>query len=525
MGLMYPEKVLFEGPAPDIQRIAAKVAELSGLAVRIRQTVYHNTAEFNEADGVLAFECAPREEIWLSAPRAGAEMLPYWVWDRGEKDPPGKHAVYLSLGGLEPTLKTYIRLALQALGGEAKHPLDEASRRLCAGPITELELERRKWAVSGKQLLATLISGITEPFYIILEACGIKFPHRPTHRAMPRIPTGWMRIAMFPFELLFFILGAIIMVITVPLLTLYLSVTFAGKTARLAFHLLTQEESAQAITPEQAEDVYLTAAEKSARNILNNMRKTYGAPEEMIPADAAEFGHLDLRRYRRFRADMEAQGYKYIGDFEIRVRSASNIAKFARTMIRIMVSEDGSITTNYYQFRQNRWPLFKALAAGLFRLHWVSAPKYFAKDIKTRYCVGFDSEFDDGRYLITSNATSAGKITMPPAMEQHYFPYGTPTPVLLEAHRKRLQEILLESPGIKPLAAATTEDILQAHDRLSAQKSAYRASVRWITQDELRAMSNSNHAYADEVYIEVQKLLEREAAEADSSNIPPEAAS
>ncbi len=180
-------------------------------------------------------------------------------------------------------------------------------------------------------------------------------------------------------------------------------------------------------------------------------------------------------------------------------------------MIRIMVSEDGCITTNYYQFRQNRWPLLKALAAGLLRLNWISAPKNFVRDMKTRHCVGFGSEFDDGRWLIASNAQSAGKITMPPAMEQHYFPYGTATAVLLDSHRKRVREILLESPGVKPLVAATVEDILQAHERLSAQKSAYRASVQWVTQAELRAMSNGNHAYADEVYAEVQKLVQRDA--------------
>ena len=166
-------------------------------------------------------------------------------------EPPGKQTLRVWPGlALEETFRSYVFLALEALGGEATHPLDEASRRRCVGPITELELERRKWQASGKQLLQTVISGITEPFYIILEKCGIKFPHRPTHRAMPQVPKGWMRIAMFPFELFLFILGAIIMAIAIPLLTLYFSVTFAGKTARLAFHLLTRRESAQGVPPE-----------------------------------------------------------------------------------------------------------------------------------------------------------------------------------------------------------------------------------------------------------------------------------
>lgn len=194
-------------------------------------------------------------------------------------------------------------------------------------------------------------------------------------------------------------------------------------------------------------------------------------------------------------------------------------------MMRIMVSEDGSIAAEYNQNRQLRWPLLKKLAAGLLGLSWISAPKYFVRDMKTRHCVGFASEFDDGRYLVTSNAEAAGMITQPPNMEQHYFPWGTSVPVLLDAHRKRQQEMLLESQGVKSLVAWPVEDILQAHDRLSTQKCEYRASVQWITQDELRAMSNGNHAYADEVYAEIKKLLELEAAETASPASRPDGAS
>lgn len=538
MGMTPFKEVLFEGRVPEITRIVDKVVELSGLAVRIRQTVDRNTAERYDLDAYLAFECAPDDAIWLGA-GPGAENF-FWGAADEEQYPPGKQAVYLSFGGLEPTLRTYVRLALGALGGELKHPLDEASRRLCAGPITELELERRKWKVSGKLLLTMSISGFAEAFYVICEAFGIKFPHRrlnearrqaqeqegvPGRPALTRkILLALVQIARFPFKLFFTILGAIFIAVTALLVIPYFSLTFAGKTARLAFHLLTRRESAQGITPEQAEEEHLTAAEKSARNILQSMKQTYGAAKKLIPASEAEFSHLDLSNYRRFRADMEAERFKYVGDFEILRTSQSAIALFSETMIRIMVSQDGSITTTYYQHKRRRWPLIKALATGLLGLNWVSTPKYFVRDLKTRHCVGFGSEFDDGRYLITSNAEAAGKITMPPNMEQHFFPYDTATPVLLDAHRKRMAEILQTNPGIGPLVASGAEDILQAHDRLSAQKGAYRASVQWVTQDELRAMSNGNHRYADEVYAEVQKLIAQDAAKAAPSTPLPDRA-
>lgn len=240
MGMQPFKEVLFEGAVPEITRIAAKVLELSGLAVRIRQTVDRKSAKRYELDGSLAFECASNDAIWLIAMREGAETetLPYWAQDYGEEDPPGKRAMYLTFGGLEPTLRTYILLALQALGGELKHPLDEEPRRLCAAPITELELERRKWKASGKQLLTTLTSGFTEAFYEICEVLGIQFPHRQLHHTERQSRHVLVRIALFPFKLFFSILGAIIIAISAPLISLFLFVTFAGKTARLVFHML-----------------------------------------------------------------------------------------------------------------------------------------------------------------------------------------------------------------------------------------------------------------------------------------------
>lgn len=536
MGLFIDE-VLFEGEVPEISRIAAKVAELSGLAVRIQQTVDRDASDPDDLYGSLAFECAPDDEIALSAGRAGEGMFAFTQIPPAEADatadgqegPPGKRAVRLMGGGHEPTLSTYIHLALEALGGELAHPVGEEFRRMCAAPITELELERRRWKASANHLLMLVMAVVTAPLQPIFCFHWPKFSRADLNNLMRkeherhgepgepeqfgRIRYAWARIALiaiFPLVLIGSIFTAIVTAIGALLMFLYSSVTFIGKTARLVLHLYTRRESAP--LPAAEEDAYLTAAEKSARNILNGMKQTYGAPEKMILADEAEFSHLDLRGYRRFRAELEAQGYKYIGDFEIRVVSRTNIAMFARTMIRVLASEDGSITTNYYQFRQRRWPLVKKLATGLLKLSWWDAPKYFAKDVKTRHCVGFGTEFDDGRFLVASNAEAAGKITMPPIIENHFFPYGTPPAVLLEAHRQRMQEILRASPGVKPVVTSSVEDVLRGHHRLSAQKAAYRASVRWITQDELRAMSGGNHDYADEVYDEVQKLLEQDAA-------------
>jgi hypothetical protein len=259
MGMPPFKYVLFEGAVPEITRIAAKVVELSGLAVRIRQTVDCNSAKRYEVEGSLAFECASNDAIWLIAIREGAETetLPYWAQDDGEEDPPGKRVMYLSFEGLEPTLRTYILLALQALGGELKYPLDEATRRLCAAPITKLELERRKWKASASYLVMLFMTFVTAPLQPLsgfhwpkysradlntgMRQIHVQFGMEGEPDQFGRIRYAWFRIvhaAFLPFLLIGSIFAAVATGIGALLMFLYSSVTFVGKTVRLVFHML-----------------------------------------------------------------------------------------------------------------------------------------------------------------------------------------------------------------------------------------------------------------------------------------------
>jgi hypothetical protein len=252
------------------------------------------------------------------------------------------------------------------------------------------------------------------------------------------------------------------------------------------------------------------SAAEAAMAIVATMKGVYSAPHTVVPADEAQFKHLQLPGYRFFKSLMEAQGFKYVADLEILQVSQSPTSLIARTMIRSMLSQNGHVLAAYYQVRPRIWRRLKLLGRGLLNLRLFDAPQNFLKGMRTRHCVGFETEFDDGRFLITSNAESASKVSMPLSIQRVFFPYGTPPSVVYSAHAKRLADMVDGSQGPKPVVIESLTDLLQMQKRQNAQKIAHRAAVQWVTKSELEGMSNGNPDVADAVFEEVQKLLERE---------------
>jgi hypothetical protein len=246
---------------------------------------------------------------------------------------------------------------------------------------------------------------------------------------------------------------------------------------------------------------------EAAQSILAGMRRSYSAPYTMVSVDAAEFRHLTLDAYRVFQSALEAQGFMHVADLEILEESHSPTTLMARTMIRSMRSANGHVTADYYQVKPRICRRLKILGRGLLNLRLLAAPRNFMKGMKTQHCIGFETEFTDGNFLITSNAEGASLLSGPPTIECIYFPYGTPGKVLLDAHMNRLEEIVSAKKGRMPAPVRSLPDLLQMQKRQRAQKVAYRASVQWVTKAELQNMSSGNLELANEVFSEVQKLL------------------
>jgi hypothetical protein len=248
----------------------------------------------------------------------------------------------------------------------------------------------------------------------------------------------------------------------------------------------------------------------AAKSILTQMREQYATPQTLEPAEPRKYDHLQLQRYAMFHAAMEARGFTFLGDYQIPEWNNSPTTMLAPTMIRGMASHDGAILAGYFQVLPRMARRLKMLAIGLLNFRLIAAPRDFARNLGMNELVDLTTEFDDGSFLVTSNAVPAALIAPPPSVECRFHASKTPLPDLMADHTRRLDEIRREPQGRKPVPVRTAEDLLRLEKRLRALKMEHRASVQWVTQEELRAFASGDTKQADAIYAEVQRLLAAE---------------
>jgi len=252
---------------------------------------------------------------------------------------------------------------------------------------------------------------------------------------------------------------------------------------------------------------------QAARTILANMKESYATPAMLARADAAAFPHLDIARYDALKTALERQGFRWLGDFENVVMNRSAISLLAPTIARFCTSRDGHLVIAYFQVQPHTQRRLKLLLAGLLNLRWIDAPRDFIANRKMRQCVDIETEFDDGSFLVTTNAAQAALLSQPPKVQTDFHAFGTSLPKLLDAHRANLGAIL-HGGQRSPVAVTTAEAMLNMQKRLASHKLAFRESVQWVTQEELRAMSQGNAKLADAIHAEVRRQLAGEGQRA-----------
>lgn len=252
----------------------------------------------------------------------------------------------------------------------------------------------------------------------------------------------------------------------------------------------------------------MDSVEEAAKNIVNVLKLMYQAPLTIVDASEEEFGHLDLNQYRDFKAEMCEKGYRYLGDIEILEVSNSPDTILARTMVRLMLSDDGYTYIGYYQLKPRIWRLSRMLLKGLWNLRFIAAPTFFLSNLNTKNCYELESEFSDGTFVTTSNAKTAGLFEQPSSIDSIYYDFDIELSVLIKDHRKRFYE-KIESVSVTPVKIMNRSDLFGMQERLKALKDAHRETLRWVSQNELLSMSGGNKKQSEEVFSEVQKLLQK----------------
>lgn len=228
----------------------------------------------------------------------------------------------------------------------------------------------------------------------------------------------------------------------------------------------------------------------AARKIKDNLESTYVPTHEYVPASPGDFPGLDLAFYDRATADLEAAGFRRLGDMENLTLSRANPSM--RTFIRILVSRDGTVGAGIYDIRLRGWA---RCLQGLGLL---------PKKLST---VDLETEFPDGRFLVTHNSPQAALMKSPPQFDVEVHSAETGADALLEAHLERLRRRLAAEPAIAPCVVRTLDDALASQKRQDGIKHAFRRSVGWVTREEMEGMAGPcSKQAARDVHDEIRKL-------------------
>jgi hypothetical protein len=246
----------------------------------------------------------------------------------------------------------------------------------------------------------------------------------------------------------------------------------------------------------------------AAERILAKTKRSYGSPSVVVRTRESEFGHLDLKVYRRFKEALEGRGYRFLSDIKIVGITDSPGSPLVPTMIRSMISADGAISAGHYQATPRTGRRVTAVLAALLTLRFITQPRSFLQSLMTKHCDDFESELA-GTYVVTSNAEGAQTIGLPKAVDSKFFPYGTPLDEVRASHEARLKAAIKRT-GATPTIMTTIDDVFAMGARLKECKNAYRAASNWVTQSELRAAAHGDTALADAIFKEIQVLLAEE---------------
>ena len=226
---------------------------------------------------------------------------------------------------------------------------------------------------------------------------------------------------------------------------------------------------------------------EGAEKILAHLEAVYQPSHDWATVREEDFGHLDLGFYRKTRELLEALGFVHLEDCEDLTLTQAPGNMLHRVMVRVLLSNDGTITAALYHPKLRSYAMRLLLLLMGKRLGRIS---------------DFETEFSDGTFLCTTNALCAQVITSPDLIDCEFLPARTPPAAVLERHRTRVAAKLHRS-GLRAKVLRTAGDARASQRRMEAIKAAFRGEVGGITPTELEALSNAK--LAAEVHAEIKR--------------------
>ena len=210
--------------------------------------------------------------------------------------------------------------------------------------------------------------------------------------------------------------------------------------------------------------------ERAAHEILATIEATYKPAHDYVLVDTKEFQHLDIRYYDRTARVLSVEGFRQLADVEDRTITATPNGVLMPVLIRSMLAKDGTLAAFMYH------PRIKSLT--LRALLWL------LRRLPGKV-VDMQTEFDDGTFVVTTNAVSAAAIDLPALISAEFMPANSSPLGIFQRHLTRVAAHAAERPGIRARSIRSHAELVASQNRENAIKAAYRGQVVGISREEL----------------------------------------
>lgn len=219
-------------------------------------------------------------------------------------------------------------------------------------------------------------------------------------------------------------------------------------------------------------------AMETAQEILKQAREPSA---DLTPTNATEFAPSAQKYCARVEKMLVENDFQVLGDFEPKGLSQHLGSRF---LLRIFLSNDQAISAAAFEVKPLK-PKFLLWLLLVITGQW-----------KTVRTVELVSETTDGKYIITNNSGDVNPFTLEGDFDYINLPCKTSIDETVASHIDRLLQFKSE----ELVKIEDVDQLFEQQERLRVAKNAYRESLGFITDEELKKLLGKQYGkYADHI--------------------------
>lgn len=234
----------------------------------------------------------------------------------------------------------------------------------------------------------------------------------------------------------------------------------------------TVAQAMEEFVPDSPEDMAAVSIAWQIRQMAQEAEPDY------VPTDPSEYPAHQRKFAAAAHGKLTALGFEKLGDFDP-VHLSVTLAR--KQMLSLYASADGHVTAAVFSLKP-KWPGFLGWLVMLVK------GQYRASNL-----VELETAFSDGTVISTNNAGGINPYGQGPHFLQEKLPPGTAPAALLERHLARVTSHAALHPRYGIREIRTIDEVSRQQAEQVLAKNAYRRSIGFVSDEELRAMMGEQY--------------------------------